>query len=357
MRLELTPRGILTLAGIAGGIWLLILIWPVVLIAIFSLVFAVSLLPALQWLQRHGVHRIVAVFALLTVLLLAVVLVDLLVAPALYAQGQRLVAALPQVRERLVQLLASHGAGNLAGEVQRANPASLLQPRTAADTAISLLGGLITAGTIVVLTAYILLDAERIEQLVYLITPATYHVHVRYLLATFREVVGGYMSGQLATSLAITVYTFVVLLVLRIPDPLPLAVFAGIADVIPVVGTVLAVVPPVLVALTVSVPKAIVVVVALLLYREFENVILVPRIYGNSLRMPGIVIMLALLIGTQIGGMVGAFFALPAAAALRALIIYIHDIRTQPLTNVTALPATATASENDAMATDAPAKR
>ncbi len=127
------------------------------------------------------------------------------------------------------------------------------------------------------------------------------------------------------------------LVALRIPDPLPLAVSAGVADIIPIAGGILATVPPVLVALTLSVPRAIAVLIALEVYRRFESGALVPRVYGKNLRLPGLVVLVALLVGTQVGGMAGAFFALPAAAALRAVLAYFriaHHLPLLPLTVV-----------------------
>jgi len=347
MRLELSSRGILLLAAIAAGLWLLAALWPVVLMVISGLVFAIAAVPLIEWLQRHGFNRAMAVVSLLILVLLAVLLVGWLVAPALYSQGRQLVDRLPAFRETLVRLLASHGAGDLADEVQRANPLSLFQSRVAATVAISLLGGLMTAGTVIGLTAYILIDADRLENFVYLCTPATYHVHVRYLLSALRDVVGGYIGGQILTSLAVTVYAFAVLSLLRIPEPLALAVFAGIADVIPVVGTTLAVLPPTLVALTISLPRAIVVAAALLLYVQFENSVLVPRVYGKNLRLPGVVTILAVVIGSQLLGIVGAFFALPAAAALRATIIYAHDVHVRRARQPAAPGSGGTATSDD----------
>lgn len=329
MRIELSSRTMLVLAALGIGLWLLIAIWPVALMVISALVFATAFLPVVAWLERRGIGRAPAVVGLAVLLLASVLLTGVLVAPALYVQAQRLLERLPEARAGLTGVLAAHGATDLGDEIRRANPLSLVQPRVATTLAVNLLGGLVTAGTIVVLTAYILIDADRIKRAVYLVTPAEYQVHLRYLLGALSDVVGGYMGGQLVTSLVITVYTFVVLAVLGIPEPLALAVFAGIADIIPIVGTVLAVVPPTLVALTVSVPHAIAVAVALLLYREFENGILVPRVYGKNLRLPAVVVLTAVLIGTQVGGMAGAFFSLPAAAALQAILRYAHDLRTK----------------------------
>jgi predicted PurR-regulated permease PerM len=327
MRIELSSRTLVILAALGAGLWLLTVIWPVALMVISGLVFATALTPLVTWLERRGVGRVSAVIGLTALLLGAVLLVGLLLAPVLYAQAQHLATQLPERRAALAQFLAANGANDLADDVRRADPRVLVQPRTAANLAVDLLGGIVTAGTIVVLTAYILIDADRIESLIYLVTPADYHTHLRHLLAALGDVVGGYMGGQLVTSLAIMLYTFVVLAALGIPEPLALAVFAGIADVIPIAGTFLAVVPPVLVALTLSVPRAVAVAVALMLYRELENSVLLPRVYGKRLRLPGVAVLTAVLIGTQVGGVAGAFFSLPAAAALRAIILCVHEVR------------------------------
>src|SRR3954464_3734293 len=98
------------------------------------------------------------------------------------------------------------------------------------------------------------------------------------ILHNLEAIVGGYMRGQLITSAAIGAFTFLLLVICRVPNALPLALFAALADVIPVVGGLLAAGLAVLSALPRGIPVASVVLVSLLVYTEFENRILVPRI-------------------------------------------------------------------------------
>src|SRR5205823_1399521 len=96
-----------------------------------------------------------------------------------------------------------------------------------------------------------------IERFLYFATPIAYHVHIRNLLTALQRVVGGYIRGQLLTSGFIAVFTFLTLTVLGIPNALALAVLAGVADMIPMVGVFLAVGPATLAALSITIPPAI----------------------------------------------------------------------------------------------------
>jgi predicted PurR-regulated permease PerM len=156
--------------------------------------------------------------------------------------------------------------------------------------------------------------------------PNRYHQHVVNLTPALRTTVGGYIRGQIVTSACISVFTFVVLFALGVPNALGLAVLAGVADVIPLIGAFIAIIPGVLSALNVSITAAIIVLVALLLYQQFEDRVLTPRVYGSTLRLPTIAVFLAVIIGAKLMGVVGAVLALPAAAAIRVFLMYGNSV-------------------------------
>jgi len=120
----------------------------------------------------------------------------------------------------------------------------------------------------------------------------------------------------LITSAAITIFTLALLTACQVPNALPLAVFAGLTDVIPFIGGALATTPAVIGGLAVSPTVAIVIAVLMLSYQEFESRILVPRIYGRVLRLSATIVILALLIGGTLLGILGALLALPISAGL-----------------------------------------
>jgi predicted PurR-regulated permease PerM len=327
IRLELSARGVVLLLALLASLWLLIRVWPVLLLGVISLMFVAALYPFVEWMVSRGLSRVAAVLVVAFLLVVVAAAIGLLVVPVLIEEMRALVENSPEIRQRVVTFLENRGATGVAQDVQQLEAGDVAQPGLLASTGRRALGVVTSIFTVIFLTAYILLDIRRIEQFLYFSLPARYHGHARTLLVSSRRVVGGYIRGQLITSLSITAFTFVVLFAVGVPNALALAVLAGIADVIPLIGAYLAIGPSVLVALTVSVPRALIVVGLLVAYQEFENRILIPRVYGATMRLPGVAVFVALLIGAELLGILGALLALPAAAALRVFIEYANDVR------------------------------
>src|SRR5262249_55478208 len=164
------------------------------------------------------------------------------------------------------------------------------------------------------------------------------HARARYLMHQLQQVVGGYVRGQAITSLCIMAFTFVMLVILRVPNALALSVLAFLGDMVPVVGVFLIIVPAALAALQVSTATAVIVVVLLILYTQFENNILVQRVYGATLNLPSTAVLLGIMVGGELFGVVGALLSLPATASLAVLTRYWHDV---PAGHDPALTATA----------------
>jgi predicted PurR-regulated permease PerM len=176
------------------------------------------------------------------------------------------------------------------------------------------------AATSVVLAIYFIADAERTRGALYALFPRRFHVRLARVLMNLETIVGGYLRGQIITSVAIGVFTFALLSILRVPNALALAAFAAVTDVIPFVGGLLATTPAVLVALSRGTAVTTIVLAAMIGYQEFESRVIVPRVYGRALRLSSAVVVIALLAGGKLGGIIGALLALPIAAALRMLV-------------------------------------
>ncbi len=303
-------------------------LFDVVLLLLVSAIFLAAIEPIVERIESSGLPRGIAVLTVMLIIASAVALVGFLIVPALFTQITSLVSNLPDTVDRLRNLLQQHGLGDqFSGQLDQFKvPGNLARHVLGASTAA--LSFLVAALTVVIVTTYLILDARRIDHLLYDKLPRKYHHHARYMLATLQEVVGGYIRGQVLTSAIITGFAFVLLLVLRVPNPLPLALIAGVGDIIPVVGVIVIVAPLSLAALTVSVQAGIIVAVAMVVYVWVENNILVPRIYGETLSLPPLVIFLSLIVGGKLLGFAGALLSLPLAAALRVVIAYAWDIHT-----------------------------
>jgi predicted PurR-regulated permease PerM len=178
--------------------------------------------------------------------------------------------------------------------------------------------------TCLFLALYLIIERDRMRGAVFALVPRTFHVRLSRILVNLELIVGGYTRGQVITSVMMAVFTFSVLTIARVPSAVALAAFAGVADVLPYVGGLLACGPAVLAASSRGVPAALAVFISLAAYQEFESRVIVPRIYGRALRLPAATVMIALLVGGKLLGILGALLALPIAAAIRMVV---HELR------------------------------
>jgi hypothetical protein len=146
--------------------------------------------------------------------------------------------------------------------------------------------------TIIVITVYLLIETPRISRFFNQFVPKDRVVDVQLIMGSLERVVGGYIRGQLITSLAISTHA-IVLLILRVDNPLAFAVLAGFADIIPIIGALIAVIPPTFSAFEDSPTKAFIVMGLLIGYQQFEDRILVPRVYGSTLNLPPLIVLIA----------------------------------------------------------------
>ena len=134
---------------------------------------------------------------------------------------------------------------------------------------------------------------------------------------------GGYVLGNVLTSVIAGAGTYLWLLAWGIPYPVLLTLFVALLDLIPVIGSSIGGAVVTLVALTVSLPAAIATLAFYIGYRLAEDYLIVPRVMSRTVQVPAIVSLIAVLIGGVLAGIVGALVAIPVAAAIRLLL---HEV-------------------------------
>jgi predicted PurR-regulated permease PerM len=323
VRFEITPRSIGWILATIVGVWLFLQLRLVVLLLVVSLVFAGTFNPLVEWMERRGLKRVYALTLLFVALLLVTSLLIILTVPPLVEQLAQMVRDAPGHRDQVVALLQQREfTAPLARALQHADLEQAVAriesnlvgywPRV-----VVALGWVVTT---LFLSFYLLADGKRTQGALYAIVPRHYHMRLARILQNLEVIVGGYMRGQLITSAAIGLFTFLLLVICKVPNALFLAWFAALADVIPFVGGLLATAPAVLAALSRSVPTSVVVLVVLFIYQEAENRILVPKVYGRVLRLSSTTVVLALVAGGVLFGVIGALLALPIAAGLQMML-------------------------------------
>lgn len=179
-------------------------------------------------------------------------------------------------------------------------------------------GALSNLGVVAVLTVYFLADMPRIRATLYRLVPRSRRPRVILLGDEILAKVGAYVLGNVVTSIIAGAATFVWCVIFDVPYPLLLGAFVAILDLIPYGSTVAGIVVAA-VALTVSIPVSIATVAFYIVFRWFEDYLLVPKVIGRTVKVPGGVTVVAVLIGAALLGIVGALVAIPVAAALQLL--------------------------------------
>jgi predicted PurR-regulated permease PerM len=329
------PRTVLTVAaillGIAIALWVVWISRRVVVWMLVSLLLALALNPAVDALQRRGIRRrggAVSIVYLVAVSIIAAI--GALIVPTIVQQVNDLVNAAPgyvsdltagrgplgfletkyHVVERVRDAVQGNGSSKLAGGAS-----------AALDVARSVVTFVVAAVTITFMTFFMLLEGPAwIERLLGLLPEGSRPRWAAVGRDVYRTV-GGYVTGNLLISLIAGVATTAVLLALGVPFALALGLLVAILDLIPLAGATLAAIIVTLVALTQSVTAAIVVLAFFLVYQQIENHLLQPLVYGRTVQLSPLAILIAVLVGAQVAGVVGALCAIPVAGTIQILIV------------------------------------
>lgn len=333
IRLELSYRGLLLLIMAPLLFWLAVQLWSIILLILLALILTIGLLPAVEGLVRRGLSRGGAVLLTMGLILATLILLFSVMVPPLVDETKAVKDNLPDSARELEEILAMLGIQvELQERAKDIDWAGLVSGRVAIDYGQRLISVALSLITVLVMTAYLLADLPRLGRFLRQFMSESSRGEGERVFEGLTRVVGGYLRGQLITSLIIGVFVFVLLRIVGVANPLAFAVLAAFADVIPLIGALIAIVPPVATALQDSSTKALIVLGALMAYQQFEDRVLVPRVYGQTLNLPPIVVLIAVLAGAELLGIVGVLLALPFAAAGRVALDFTIEHRRLPLT-------------------------
>jgi predicted PurR-regulated permease PerM len=316
--LRIPMATIIKVVGTGLGLWAIFLLWPEFLMFLISTLLAVTVYPAVRWMEGRRIARglSVAIIAALAIGLLAV-FVELIL-PPLTAQMSHFLQNLPELQTRILSKVPARFSA-----VHKVIHELFDSPSPKAAGTLdrwfvwgqSALSAVVVTVVILVLTLYLLLDGRSLYAWTLAFVPRSHREKLATTMDEVSAVVHAYVSGQLLAALLFAIFTAILLTVLRVPAVAPLVVIAGLCDVIPVLGILLATAPAVLLALSVSSATAMTVLLAYVAYHLFETYFLLPRIYGNKLKISTLSVLLALLVGGKLQGIIGAVLVLPLVAA------------------------------------------
>lgn len=324
----MTTGTMIRFLAILLGLALIYYIRDIVASLLFAIVVASSMEPAIVWLKAYRIPRILSVILIFLAIILAVFFITYLVFPLIFEDFEGLAATYPALQEQVISGIErvevlpffSLITENIEGLIRL--PAGYLVQLGGgvANFAGALFGGIFSFILVIIFSFYLAAQEKGIEKFLRLITPLQYEPYVIDLWGRSQHAVGRWIRAQLLLGALVGVLIFFALTILGVRHALVFALLAGVFELIPVVGPILAAVPAVAVAFLSSPTLGLITIGVYFLVQQFESNVIVPVVMQKAVGLSPLIVVLALLIGARVGGFFGLLLAVPVTAILAEFI-------------------------------------
>lgn len=313
---------ILTALAVIAICWVIYRIQGVLTLLFVSYIIANGLLPFVRYLIQKKVPKTLAVLIPCVVLLAIILLLIVPLIPVIIKQLIQLFTNFPKYLDQAAKLVNLNiDAGAMQTFVTDHIDAVSQNALTVTTSVFQIFYTLITIFFIVY---FLLVDYDRFRQVIISLFPKADQKSIEHAMDQTELKLGAWLRGQLVLSLVIGVGTWIAYTVLALDFALPLAIFAGIMEVIPTLGPIIGIIPAIIVALTISPTKAILVTVLYLIIQMVESNYLVPKIMSQAVGLHPLVVMLGIIIGGNLLGFTGAILSIPFILMCGILFNYIR---------------------------------
>jgi predicted PurR-regulated permease PerM len=328
------PRAVLTVLGVilAAAIVLQVL-WVtrgVLIWALIALFLAMALNPAVDWLVARGVRRRgLAVGIVFVGTLVLIAAIGATFVPVLVREVNDFADAVPGYIDDLTR-----GRGRLGflerdyqivekvrDAIEKSGVAGVLGlSSTALSLTKSVVNAVVATVTIAFMTLFMLLEGPAWVERLYGLLPERSQPRWRAVGRDVYRTVGGYVTGNLTISLIAGTASTTVLVVLGVPYAVALGLVVALLDLIPLAGATIAAVVVSTVGFLDATTSGVVLIVFFLVYQQLENHVLQPLVYGRTVQLSPLVVLIAVLMGAELAGILGALGAIPIAGAIQVIL-------------------------------------
>jgi predicted PurR-regulated permease PerM len=314
-KIEISHRTIIFIAIFGFALWLITQTWDILLLFFVSVIVMSALKPGVDLLERLKLPRSLSIIIVYIIIwgLLGGLVASLI--PPLIEQTRHLVTMLPPTLDNL-DYLSTH---------QQEITSQLLAgigaiPENVFKVLTNLFGNILNVITVMVISFYLLLEREHLDTHLTHMIDKKYAVIIIKIFTQIESKLGGWIRGELVLMLAVGSLTYLGLKVLGVDTALPLALLAGLLEVIPNIGPTISAIPAILIALTIHPLLALSTTALYFLVQFFENNVLVPQIMKRATGVNPLVSIFALMVGFRLAGVVGAVLSIPSVLVIQSII-------------------------------------
>lgn len=311
-KIEISVQTILFTVALIVGVWLILQIKDILFLVFVSFLLMTAIYPLVLWLERLRVPRALGTFLIYVVVLGVFGAIIGSAVPELLRQTSKLVATLPGTAARVLPYW-NIDFQTISGQIA---PLSA----NVVSVTFGIFSNILTTFTVLIITFYFILERRHAESILTEFLGGVSGRYVTDLLRAIERRLGAWVRGELLLMSFVGLLTFTGLSILRMEFALPLAILAGLLEIVPMIGPIIAAVPAVLIALSISPVLALSVVALYIIVQQLENNIFVPFVMRRSVGLSPLVTILALMVGSRLGGIGGAILSVPIVLVLQVLL-------------------------------------
>lgn len=310
-RVDISYRTIIFVAVFILSLWLIYIIRDLLLILFVGLILMSALSPLINLFSKLKLPKALGIAITYIIIIAAISGLFALILPPLIEETGKLVSTLPPLLDKLFTNIT------IDKTVLQTQLTSF--SKNIFSITLSIFDNLLTIIFLLVLTFYLLLERENLEERFAALFIGRSE-RVKKLIVKIEEKLGGWLRGQLVLSLIIGILSYVGLTILGIPYALPLATVAGVMEVVPVIGPIVSAIPSVMIALTISPILSLGVAAMYFVIQQLENHLIVPQVMKRAVGLNPLVVILAIAVGSRLLGITGALLAVPIAVVLQIIV-------------------------------------
>jgi len=311
-RIEISYKTVIFVIACFLALYLLYIIRDIIFLVMVSFIFSAGLRPAVERMEKLKIPRTVSIVIIYLFIISLIALIISFIIPPLVSQTIKLA-------KQLAYLLDSF------------SPYVDISPQQITDKLTPLTGDIFRATwgvfsnifnifTLLVFTFYLLLERRHMRLFLKNFLGEKIKNRIVKVILEMENKLGAWARGQLTLALIIGSFSFVGLKFLQIEPVLPLAILAGILEMVPMIGPIISAIPAVLVASGTSWWLALSVIIFYFLVQQLENHLIVPLVMKRAVGVPPLISLLAFLIGAKIAGVIGIILSIPVFLCLQVLV-------------------------------------
>jgi len=320
-KIDITWEGLWRIFVVVLAAWVLFLARDVVLAVVLAIVVSAALDQPVSFLEKKKVPRIISTLGLFILIGLAVALVAYTVVPLAIFELNHLLGSLNKSSGAIFDILQSSEAIDALNKgLNQLSNALIAGSVSLADIVSHFFGGAFLALSIFVLSFYLTLGKDGVEQFLVAILPQAHEAEVVKVYTRVRIKIGRWLEGQLLLSLGMGVLVFLGLWLLDVRYSLILGILAGLLELVPFVGPIFSGSIATLVGLGTSLTLAFYVFLLFVVLQQLEGHVLVPAVTRFTTNLNPVVVLIALLLGGKTFGFIGLVLAVPIAVFVQELV-------------------------------------